>query len=114
VSGDLFSEWQKEIDEMHNRQLKDRSETMLRDAKTRQAAYMRAMHATEEKMAPVLGAFHDQVLFLKHNLNARAIGSLKATSAKINGDVDSLIKSMDGSMAEADRLIATLGNADQK
>jgi DNA repair exonuclease SbcCD ATPase subunit len=114
VSNDLFSEWQKEIDEMHNRQLKDRSETMLRDAKTRQGSYMKAMHATEEKMSPVLSAFYDQVLFLKHNLNARAIGSLKETSAKINGDVDSLLKSMDGSMAEADRLISTLGNTDQQ
>jgi DNA repair exonuclease SbcCD ATPase subunit len=114
VSSDLFSEWQKEIDEMHNRQLKDRSETMLRDAKHRQAEYMRAMQTTEEKMSPVLTAFHDQVLFLKHNLNARAIGSLKSTSAKINGDVDTLIRSMDNSMAEADRLISTLGNTDRK
>jgi hypothetical protein len=74
---------------------------------------MKAMHATEEKMTPVLAAFRDQVLFLKHNLNARAIGSLKATSTKINGDVDTLIKSIDSSMAEADKLISTLGNADQ-
>jgi len=114
VSNDLFAEWQKEISEMHNRQLKDRSEAMLRDAKVHQAAYMKAMHATEEKMTPVLAAFRDQVLFLKHNLNARAIGSLKATSTKINGDVDTLIKSIDSSMAEADKLISTLGSADQQ
>ena len=98
---------------MHDRQLKQRSEAMLSDAKTRQAAYMRAMHSTEEKMTPVLAAFHDQVLFLKHNLNARAIGSLKETSTKISGDVDTLIQSIDSSMAEADRLISTLGSSDR-
>jgi len=114
VSNDLFAEWQKEVDEMQGKQLKQRSQTMLHDAKTRQAAYMKAMRATEEKMAPVLAAFRDQVLFLKHNLNARAIGSLKVTSAKISGDVDTLIQSIDNSMAEADRLISTLGTTDQK
>ncbi len=50
---------------------------MLRNAKTRQATYMRAMRRTEDQITPVLKVFHDQVLYLKHNLNARAIGSLK-------------------------------------
>jgi hypothetical protein len=53
-------------------------------------------------MTPVLAAFRDQVQFLKHNLNARAIGSLKSTTAKINSDVANLLKTMDCSMQEAD------------
>jgi hypothetical protein len=92
VSNDLFAEWQKEIDEMRNPQLKSRSSFLLKDAKDRQSVYMKAMHKTEDQMTPVLAAFHDQVLFLKHNLNARAIGSLKGTSAKINADVTALTK----------------------
>lgn len=113
VSHDLFTEWQGEIDSMRNKQLKTRSEALLRDAKERQAVYMKAMHATEDRMTPVLGAFRDQVLFLKHNLNARAIGSLKGTSVKISNDVDALVKSIDVSMTEADRLISTLGTNEQ-
>jgi len=112
VSNDLFSEWQKEINEMRNSQLKSRSTAMLRDAKDRQANYMKAMRKTEDQMTPVVAAFHDQVLFLKHNLNARAIGSLKGTSAKINTDVAALIKSIDSSMQEADKLIASLASAE--
>jgi len=111
-SNDLFSEWQKEINEMRNSQLKSRSTAMLRDAKDRQANYMKAMRKTEDQMTPVVAAFHDQVLFLKHNLNARAIGSLKGTSAKINTDVAALIKSIDSSMQEADKLIASLASAE--
>ena len=34
------------------------------------------MRLTEEKMGPVLRAFRDQVTFLKHNLNAKAMSSL--------------------------------------
>src|SRR6202000_1158249 len=70
VSNDLFKEWQGEINAMDNAKLKAQSTTMLRNARVRQAAYMRTMHQTEDRLTPVLGAFHDQVLFLKHNLNA--------------------------------------------
>jgi len=70
------------------------------------------MRQTESKMTPVLTAFHDQVTFLKHNLNARAIGSLKGTSAKISTDVDVLMMQMDSSMSQADALINSL-NAPQ-
>lgn len=112
VSNDLFTEWQKEINEMGSAQLKARSTALLKDAKDRQGVYMKAMRKTEDQMTPVLGAFRDQVLFLKHNLNARAIGSLKGTSTKINADVTTLTKSIDSSMAEADRLIASLSQSD--
>ena len=114
VSDDLFSEWQKEIDQMGNATLKNRSAAMLRDAKDREGAYMKAMRKTETQMTPVLRAFHDQVLFLKHNLNARAIGSLKGTAASINTDVSSVMKSIDNSMQEADKLIASLAASDDK
>jgi outer membrane murein-binding lipoprotein Lpp len=85
VSNDLFNEWQGEINQMGNAKLKAQSATLLKNAKVQQAAYMRAMRKTESQIAPVLTAFHDQVLFLKHNLNSRAIGSLKGTSTKLQG-----------------------------
>jgi hypothetical protein len=75
-------------------------------------SYYKAMRQTEARMTPVITAFRDQVTFLKHNLNARAIGSLKGTSAKISTDVDVLMISLDASMAQADSLINSL-NADQ-
>ena len=85
---------------------------MLRNAKTRQATYMRAMRSTEDQIAPVLKAFQDQVLFLKHNLNSRAIGSLKTTSAVLQSDVAGLIQSIDASSQEADKLISSLAASD--
>jgi hypothetical protein len=114
VSNDLFKEWQGEINEMGNAKLKSQSTTLLRNAKTRQAAYMSAMRKTEDQIAPVLAAFHDQVLFLKHNLNSRAIGSLKGTTAMMQGNVASLIQSIDASSREADKLISSLATSDDK
>jgi hypothetical protein len=112
VSSDLFTEWQGEIDQMGNAKLKAKSSAMLKDAEVRQASYVKAMRTTELRIAPVMAAFRDQVLFLKHNLNARAIGSLKATSATMDSNVTALMKSIDGSMSEADTLIASLTATD--
>jgi Protein of unknown function (DUF2959) len=112
VSNDLFKEWQSEIDQMGNAKLKAQSAAMLRDSKQRQTTYMTAMRRTESQITPVLKSFQDQVLFLKHNLNARAIGSLKGTSARINTDVTTLTKSIDNSIQEADKLISSLSAPD--
>lgn len=112
VSSDLFKEWQSEINEISNAKLKAQSAAMLRDSKQRQAAYMAAMRKTEAQLTPVLKSFQDQVLFLKHNLNARAIGSLQGTSAQIHTDVTALTKSIDSSIQEADKLISTLNAPD--
>ena len=112
VSSDMFKEWQKEIDGMENRKLKQQSAAMLRDSRLQEASYIKTMRQTEARMTPVLKAFQDQVTFLKHNLNARAIGSLKGTSARISTDVDVLLTQLDGSMAQADALINSLSAPD--
>lgn len=112
VAGDLFKEWGKEIDEMDNATLKSQSRTMLRDAQTRHQHYMTAMTATEKKMEPVVHAFHDQVLFLKHNLNARAIRSLKTTLTKLDSDVERLVADIDRSMKESDAFVQSLLKAE--
>jgi hypothetical protein len=113
VSNDLFREWQGEISAMSNGKLKSQDTVMLRDAKVRQATYLRAMRKTEDQIAPVLKAFRDQVLFLKHNLNSRAIGSLKSTSANLQSDVAELVQSIDASSQEADKLITSLAASDK-
>jgi Protein of unknown function (DUF2959) len=110
VSSDLFKEWQKEIDGMEDKKLKTQSAALLRRSRLNEANYIKSMRQTEARMTPVITAFHDQVIFLKHNLNARAIGSLKGTSAKMSTDVDVLITSLDGSMAQADALINSLNS----
>jgi chromosome segregation ATPase len=112
VSKDLFKEWQGEINAMDNAKLKAQDNVMLRNAKARQATYLRAMRRTEDQVAPVLKAFQDQVLFLKHNLNSRAIGSLKGTTVSLQSDVADLIQSIDASSQEADKLISSLAVSD--
>ena len=56
----------------------------------------------------LLAAFNDQVLFLKHNLNARAIASLDSTVLELEGEVTRLIEEMNASIAEANAFIESM------
>jgi ElaB/YqjD/DUF883 family membrane-anchored ribosome-binding protein len=105
VAHDLFKEWEGELNQYHDQSLRDSSEKMLHDTQDRYDQLIGAMRRAVAKMDPVLGAFHDQVLFLKHNLNARAIASLETTKSSVETDVAELIKEMDASIAEADSFI---------
>ena len=108
VSGDLFKEWNQEIGVIKDDGLRSRSERLLRETRLRNQQYIDRMKQTQRKMKPVLQTFRDQVLFLKHNLNANAVGSLKTTAAKMDGDVDALVADLEGSIKEADAFIQTL------
>jgi hypothetical protein len=108
VADDLFKEWQKETESYTSAQLKSESQAMLRDTQGRYQELMAAMRSAEASMDPVLASFQDQVLYLKHNLNARAIGALKGELAGIERDTELLVAQMQQSIAEADAFIASM------
>lgn len=108
IAGDLFEEWQNEIDEMSNENLKERSRQSLRDTKKRYARLKNAMIKSKSKMAPVLQHLKDYVLFLKHNLNAKALGALEGEVSEIETEVEALIRDMKRSITEADVFIKNL------
>lgn len=113
VANDLFKEWTAELSTMKDAALRTRSQQLLRSTRARHQQYMLRMKQTERKMTPVLQAFNDQVLYLKHNLNAKAIGSLKASAAKLDNDVSLLVTDIEGSIKEADSFIQTLSTPPQ-
>lgn len=108
VAGDLFDEWEKELNDYENPELRKDSERLLRDTRRRYSTLIGAMRGAEESMHPVLEVFEDQVLVLKHNLNAQAIGSLKRELASIEQQTARLIADMNRAIAEADRFIQNM------
>lgn len=109
VAGDLFDEWEDEIDEYSDPALSRRSAQLLEETRNDYGDVITAMRRAEESMGPVLSLFHDQVLFLRHNLNARAIGSLQAELDTIEQATTSLIREMEQAIAEAGRFIDAAG-----
>jgi hypothetical protein len=105
VSDDLFKEWQKEIGQYSDRTLRGESERELRDTKKRADSLIASMEKAEARITPVLQPLRDRVLFLKHNLNARAIGALKGELVTVRSNVDTLIADLDQSIKEADLFI---------
>lgn len=108
VSEALFAEWEDEIDQYSNASLKRRSQQKLTATKRQYLQLITAMKKAEAKMQPVLAVFKDQVLYLKHNLNAQAIASLKEDLADIKSDVSKLILAMEKSIAEANQFIQAM------
>jgi hypothetical protein len=105
VSDDLFKEWEKEIGKYSDRALRTESERELRETKKRAEGLIASMEKAEARITPVLQPLRDRVLFLKHNLNARAIGALKGELVTVRGNVDTLIAELDQSIKEAHTFI---------
>ena len=108
VSDDLFDEWEDEIEQISNKSLQQKSRSQLSASKKRYAALNKAMRRAQDRMAPVLTAFSDHVLFLKHNLNAQAIASLKGELSTIESDVGRLIADMESSIGEAQEFLKSM------
>lgn len=110
VAGKLFLEWSSELGEYSNLDLKRKSQAQLYETKRQYAGLISTMRKAERSIQPVLTVFNDQVLFLKHNLNARAIASLKDELSGIESNVSKLIHEMNLSIDEANRFIAQMDN----
>jgi len=108
VAEDLFEEWEDEIGQISNASLRRQSQTKLKDSKRRYGGLITAMKQAESRMEPVLTSFRDHVLFLKHNLNAQAISSLKGELVGIESNVGKLIRDMEQSIAQAQSFLTEL------
>lgn len=111
VAGALFREWETELDQYASADLRRSSEQQMAQTQQRYGQLIGAMKRAESKMEPVLIAFRDQVLFLKHNLNAQAIASLQNQLDVIRSDVSALIREMEASIAESNAFIAAMQGA---
>jgi hypothetical protein len=108
VGDALFKEWNKELDQYSSKELRRKSEAKYTQTKARYNEMLAAMKKAEQRIDPVLKPLRDQVLYLKHNLNATALSSLKGEVVKIDAQVNQLVKDMNRSIAEADKFIAGL------
>ena len=110
VADALFDEWQDEIKLYSSAKFKRESQGKLNATKKRFKRLMASLNRSQNAMTPVLNSLRDNTLYLKHNLNARAIVSLKSELQSIDSDITRLIADMQKSIKESDGFIAELNN----
>ncbi len=108
VSEALFAEWQTEIEQFSNARFKSESSAQLRETKRRYDKMLAVMRKSEQRMQPVLVALKDNVLYLKHNLNARAVAALKVEFGRIEKDIAALVAEMRRSIASSNQFIESM------
>ncbi|MCS6129014.1 DUF2959 domain-containing protein [Shewanella baltica] len=108
VAEALFDEWQGEIGEISKASLRRNSEAKLKETRRAYEQLIKSMHRAESKMPPILTAMKDNMLYLKHNLNAQAIGAIKGEFASLQTDISGLIKEMNKSINESNKFIESL------
>ena len=105
VAADLFREWENEIKQYSTESMRASSRDSLRQTRQRYEEMHSSLKRAEDSMEPVLVKFRDHVLFLKHNLNAQAIASLKGEAVSIQNDIGRLIEDMNRSIERADEFV---------
>ena len=108
VSEALFEEWSNEIQEYTNQSLKRQSQSELIKTERQYNTLIKAMYKAKSKMDPVLATLKDNTLYLKHNLNARAIGALQGEYNNLKRDITSLITDMNESISQSQKFIDLL------
>ena len=108
MSDALFREWKQEIGQYQNQELRRISQREYEASREQYKQLNSAMRQAESKIEPVLAVMRDQVLFIKHNLNAKALASLKGEVAVVEGKVAALLEDLEDSINEADAFIKTM------
>jgi len=110
VAKDLFAEWREELNQYTNVNLRRQSENNLRSTEQRYATIYRQMQNSYARVQPVLKVLQDNTLYLKHNLNARAISGISNEVLSVEGKVAQLIAQMEQSISESQQFIDSMGN----
>ena len=111
VANALFEEWEAEIEEYSSASLKASSQRKLHETRERYARTLEAMQTATRKMEPVLTSLNDNVLYLKHNLNARAVSAVRVEFESIERDIRVLIEDMRRSIASSEEFIRSMQGA---
>jgi len=105
VAEALFEEWSEELNLYTSTRLRREGQSKLTATQKQYEKMIKSMRKAESSTEPVLNSMRDQVLYLKHSLNAQAIASMKGELTTISADINNLIAEMQKSIDEANLFI---------
>lgn len=108
IAQDLFSEWEDEISKLKTPKYREDSRRKLKVTRQKFAKLEASMRKAEKDIPPVLASLEEQVIYLKHNLNAQALGNVQGEVKAIEGDLKTLSLSIHKSISESQNFITNL------
>ncbi len=111
VAEALFDEWSDELEQYKSASLKRESSKKLNATKRQFDQLLRSMRSAESKMEPVLSSLKDNVLYLKHNLNAQAVAAIKGEFTNLKRDIQILMNDMNKSIADSNKFIEQMNKS---
>ncbi|WP_372858896.1 DUF2959 domain-containing protein [Pseudoalteromonas sp.] len=111
VADALFDEWSDELEQYKSASLKRQSSKKLAATQRQFSQLLRSMRSAESKMEPVLSSLQDNVLYLKHNLNAQAVAAIKGEFTNLKRDIQLLMNDMNKSIEDSNKFIEQMNKA---
>ena len=111
VADALFEEWRDELEQYKSASLKRESNKKLQTTERQFSQLLRSMRSAESKMEPVLSSLKDNVLYLKHNLNAQAVSAIKGEFTNLKRDIQLLMNDMNKSIEDSNKFIEQMNKA---
>ncbi|TMP75366.1 DUF2959 domain-containing protein [Pseudoalteromonas sp. S1608] len=105
IADALFDEWSDELEQYKSASLKRQSSKKLAATQRQFSQLLRSMRSAESKMEPVLSSLQDNVLYLKHNLNAQAVAAIKGEFTNLKRDIQLLMNDMNKSIEDSNKFI---------
>lgn len=104
----LFQEWQKELDQFTNEQMRKLSEVKMQQTREKYVAMTDSMDRVSARMSPVMSSMSDQLLNIKHSLNALIVVSLEEELIQLRGQMDNLMAEIDASIENCNSFIGSM------
>lgn len=111
VAEALFDEWNDELEQYKSASLKRESSKKLAATQRQFDQLLRSMRSAESKMEPVLSSLKDNVLYLKHNLNAQAVAAIKGEFTNLKRDIQLLMNDMNKSIEDSNKFIKQMNKS---
>lgn len=108
IANDMFEEWREEIAQMKTPTLRGQSQRKLETTRAKYVTLRETLLESRSKMDPALALLNDHVLYLKHNLNAAALGDLGRAMREIEYSIDELQVHIQASISEAQGFLETI------
>ncbi len=107
----LFAEWQKELDQFTNEQMRKLSETKMQQTREKYVAMTTGMDRVSARMTPALNSMNDQLLNIKHSLNALITVSLEEELIQLRTHTDSLMAEIDSAVEHCNTFIGSMAES---